>query len=37
MSFDFTTVADSIDYGFGTEFRPDYTVMAGAHMIRSMY
>ena len=32
MSFDFTTVADSIDYGFGTGFRPDYTVMAGTQL-----
>lgn len=32
MSFDFTTIADSIDYGFGTDFRPDYTVMAGAQL-----
>ena len=30
MSFDFQTLADAIDYGFGTGFRPDYTVMAGA-------
>ena len=32
MSFDFQTVADAIDYGFGTEFRPDHTVMAGAQL-----
>ena len=32
MSFDFQTLADAIDYGFGTGFRPDYTVMAGAQL-----
>ena len=32
MPFDFQTVADAIDYGYGTEFRPDYTVMAGAQL-----
>ena len=32
MSFDFKLMADAIDYGFGTGFRPDYTVMAGAQL-----
>ena len=32
MSFDFTTIADALDAGFGTSFRPDYTVMAGAQL-----
>ena len=32
MSFDFQTLDDAIDYGFGTGFRPDYTVMAGAQL-----
>lgn len=32
MKYDFETIADSIDYGFGTAFREDYTVMAGAQL-----
>ena len=28
--FDFETIADSIDYGFGTDFSMEYTLMAGA-------
>ncbi len=32
MTFDFTTIADSIDYGFGTNFDPAHTVMAGAQL-----
>ncbi len=32
MKFDFETIADSIDFGFGTDFREDYTMMAGAQL-----
>lgn len=32
MNYDFETIADSIDYGFGTSFREDYTMMAGAQL-----
>lgn len=32
MSFDFDTIADSIDFGFGTDFNPQHTVMAGAQL-----
>lgn len=30
--FDFETIADSIDFGFGTEFSLEHTVMAGAQL-----
>ena len=32
MNFDFETVADKIDYGFGTDYRDDFTMMAGAQL-----
>ena len=32
MKYDFETVADSIDYGFGTDYREDFTMMAGAQL-----
>ena len=32
MKFDFETIADSIDFGFGTDFHEDYTMMAGAQL-----
>ncbi len=32
MKYDFETVADSIDYGFGTDWRDDFTMMAGAQL-----
>jgi cystathionine beta-lyase len=32
MTFDFDTIADSIDYGFGTDFSMDHTMMAGAQL-----
>lgn len=32
MKFDFETIADSIDYGFGTDYREGYTMMAGAQL-----
>ncbi|MBR2002324.1 MAG: aminotransferase class I/II-fold pyridoxal phosphate-dependent enzyme [Firmicutes bacterium] len=32
MKYDFETIADSIDYGFGTDFREDFTMMAGAQL-----
>ena len=32
MKYDFETVADQIDYGFGTDYREDTTVMAGAQL-----
>lgn len=30
--FDFETIAESVDYGFGTKFREGHTVMAGAQL-----
>ena len=30
--FDFETIADSIDYGFGTDFSMEHTMMAGAQL-----
>ena len=32
MKYDFETVADQIDYGFGTDYREDTIVMAGAQL-----
>lgn len=32
MKFDFETVADSIDYGFGTVYSENFTMMAGAQL-----
>lgn len=32
MTFDFTTIADAVDYGFGSDFTPGHTVMAGAQL-----
>lgn len=32
MKYDFETVADSLDYGFGTDYREDYTMFAGAQL-----
>lgn len=32
MRFDFETVADSIDYGFGTDYNENFTMMAGAQL-----
>lgn len=32
MHYDFETIADSIDYGFGVDWREDYTMMAGAQL-----
>ena len=30
--FDFETIADSIDYGFGTDFSMEHTMRAGAQL-----
>ena len=32
MKYDFETIADSIDYGFGTSYRAGFTMMAGAQL-----
>ena len=32
MTFDFETIADATDYGFGTDYNPKHTVMAGAQL-----
>ncbi|MDR2157447.1 MAG: aminotransferase class I/II-fold pyridoxal phosphate-dependent enzyme [Clostridiales Family XIII bacterium] len=32
MTFDFRTIADSIDFGYGTNYREEHTVMAGAQL-----
>ncbi|MBO4992360.1 MAG: aminotransferase class I/II-fold pyridoxal phosphate-dependent enzyme [Firmicutes bacterium] len=32
MKYDFETIADSIDYGFGTDFNEEHTTMAGAQL-----
>ena len=32
MKYDFETIADSIDYGFGTDFNEGHTTMAGAQL-----
>ena len=32
MKFDFETIADSIDFGFGAEYSEEFTMMAGAQL-----